>query len=376
MREKWAKQAGSFWLRALVPPPKIMLPPSRHKSYGAMRRPSGLEVDRLMQHALLHLFALSFARWVLATLHLQCGLRGTPGALTVLFRAMSVNFLDGQMLIGVGVAERLGLWVRGGHVYDPAQIRAVTVLLGPVGSDAETPPEMLLAKGMMGISTQMWTNEILVPKKCAKLQKAWGLQVAMISDTSRGCKGASATWVSRKEVLQDGQAVKHAPTNMRFGTKALGGAFLLVVLFVDLWTVCILSIRFAHAGLVIHMLAHFKTKKLRVAMHLRRGDLHIGTNRGMPDEMYHRIMNTVRSIAGDDVEIHVFSSTEKNYKPASFKSYRNRGAEVHLDGNEVDDWAHMMQADVLLLSPSSFAWVPGVFNPNCAALLASKESWA
>eukprot|EP00439_Symbiodinium_sp_Y106_P053841 s603_g7.t1 len=110
---------------------------------------------------------------------------------------------------------------------------------------------------------------------------------------------------------------------------------------------------------------HFKTKKLRVAMHLRRGDLHIGTNRGMPDEMYHRIMNTVRSIAGDDVEIHVFSSTEKNYKPASFKSYRNRGAEVHLDGNEVDDWAHMMQADVLLLSPSSFAWVPGVFNPNC-----------
>ena len=25
---------------------------------------------------------------------------------------------------------------------------------------------------------------------------------------------------------------------------------------------------------------------------------------GMPDEMYHRIMNTVRAIAGDDVEIH------------------------------------------------------------------------
>ncbi|CAE7386567.1 unnamed protein product, partial [Symbiodinium pilosum] len=109
----------------------------------------------------------------------------------------------------------------------------------------------------------------------------------------------------------------------------------------------------------------YKTKKLRIAMHLRRGDLHIGSNRGMPDEMYHQVLSTVRHAVGEEAELHVFSSTVPNYKPSAFKSYHNRGAEVHLDGEEVDDWAHMMQADVLILSPSSFAWVPGVLNRNC-----------
>jgi len=104
--------------------------------------------------------------------------------------------------------------------------------------------------------------------------------------------------------------------------------------------------------------------QLRVAMHIRRGDLHIGNPRGLPDSSYYKLIKAVRPYM-PEAEIHVFSSTEGNYGPSDFAGYTNRGMAVHLDGDEVADWAHMAQADVLLLSPSSFSWVPGVLNPNC-----------
>ena len=46
-------------------------------------------------------------------------------------------------------------------------------------------------------------------------------------------------------------------------------------------------------------------------------------------------------------------------------AYRQLGAEVHLDGQAVEDWAHMAQADVLVVAPSGFSWVAGILNSKC-----------
>ena len=115
---------------------------------------------------------------------------------------------------------------------------------------------------------------------------------------------------------------------------------------------------------------HFSSgATLRVAVHLRRGDimkttLGHGVNRFIPDSFYLKFLRLLKPLVAP-AKIHVFSATEGLFTDADFDDYRQLGAQVHLDGEAVEDWAHMAQADVLVVAPSGFSWVAGILNSKC-----------
>ncbi|CAK0846058.1 unnamed protein product [Prorocentrum cordatum] len=113
-----------------------------------------------------------------------------------------------------------------------------------------------------------------------------------------------------------------------------------------------------------------------VALHLRRGDVTPGDDlvnlsrsgvqqsRLTPDSWYFGVVEHIRSVL-PHAEVHVFSSTEDTYDPEEFNGYRRRGMHVHLDGDILDPWATMAQAQVLVMAKSSFSHVPAILNTHC-----------
>ena len=117
--------------------------------------------------------------------------------------------------------------------------------------------------------------------------------------------------------------------------------------------------------------------QLRIAIHLRRGDIlqttrkwWPGPDRFVPDAMYAGLLSLLGGLFGA-AEIHIFSTSSSNFPNASFNRYRLRGVHVHLDGDILDDWAHMAQADVLVVAPSGFSWVAGLLNSRCVVTFKS-----
>ena len=122
--------------------------------------------------------------------------------------------------------------------------------------------------------------------------------------------------------------------------------------------------------------AHFSSAGPRVAVHVRRGDIMktlVGNgvlNRFIPDSFYLSFLQLLKPLVAP-AEIHVFSSLEGKFAESDFDGYRQLGAHVHLDGPAVEDWAHMAQADVLVVAPSSFSWVAGILNSRCVLAFGS-----
>jgi hypothetical protein len=109
-------------------------------------------------------------------------------------------------------------------------------------------------------------------------------------------------------------------------------------------------------------------------VHIRRGDAnpcYTGKNGGryLSNNHYLRLIDHYVSTAprpdsdGDDgrtvVQVTIYSES------ASFESFDvflDRGFIVRLDANLVECWNHMSRADVLILSRSSFSYVPGILS--------------
>ncbi|CAE7227266.1 unnamed protein product, partial [Symbiodinium natans] len=121
-------------------------------------------------------------------------------------------------------------------------------------------------------------------------------------------------------------------------------------------------------------LQHFAGPSLKVVLHIRRGDVvgH-GNPRNFPDEVYFHLAEQIREDV-PEAEIHVFSTTKEAAAHVDFSGYHARGMIVHLDGDEADDWAHMAQAEILVLAPSSFSWVAGVLNDKCVLAFRGTEA--
>ncbi|CAE7863195.1 unnamed protein product [Symbiodinium microadriaticum] len=128
-------------------------------------------------------------------------------------------------------------------------------------------------------------------------------------------------------------------------------------------------------SLLRHATRYFTGKEMKVVIHIRRGDevprnpaakmvnnLHYASDALYLDflRMFHeRVQN---------VDVHIISTTEDGFPSQNFDVYRNLGVQVHLDGDIVDDWAHMAQADLLLIAPSTYSWVAGLLNEKCVAI--------
>ena len=125
--------------------------------------------------------------------------------------------------------------------------------------------------------------------------------------------------------------------------------------------------------LLSHPTPLFEGNRLRVVIHIRRGDRQPGGSAfseptWASDTLYLDFLSSLDRL-GVDAQVHVFSTTEERTKSKDFDIYRSRGAYVHLDGDAVEDWAHMAQADLLLIAPSTYSWAVGLLNETALCLV-------
>jgi len=116
--------------------------------------------------------------------------------------------------------------------------------------------------------------------------------------------------------------------------------------------------------------------KLRVAVHVRRGDTVKGARlmdswpwqrwycrRALPSSYYLEVWRQIRSLE-PGAEALIFSSSpwgeEPGYRIEDFSGIP--GTRLHLDGPMDESWVHMVWADVLVLSRSTFSTVPGFLS--------------
>lgn len=101
----------------------------------------------------------------------------------------------------------------------------------------------------------------------------------------------------------------------------------------------------------------------RIVIHIRRGDISSSSHphRYTPNTFYLHILDALQVCLGDglDVTIHSQSSSSESFTP-----FQERGAKLKLDGPIEEAWADMITADILVLSKSSFSYVPALYNPN------------
>jgi len=122
---------------------------------------------------------------------------------------------------------------------------------------------------------------------------------------------------------------------------------------------------------------NFAPGRPTVAMHLRRADLPKGNFRATPNEYYYRLADLIRAqLPSPDIHIwaalkNIPADPQDYWSPVDFDGFKERGMSVHLDKGQEDHedvlvaWAHMVRADVYVMSQSSFAYVPAVLNCRC-----------
>mmetsp|Transcript_64500 Transcript_64500/g.133660 ORF Transcript_64500/g.133660 Transcript_64500/m.133660 type:complete len:411 (-) Transcript_64500:62-1294(-) len=127
--------------------------------------------------------------------------------------------------------------------------------------------------------------------------------------------------------------------------------------------------------LLRHATPYFRRKGMNVVIHIRRGDevppnpsaRMVNNKHYASDTLYLDFLRMFRQRV-QNVDVHIISTTEDGFPSQNFDVYRNLGVQVHLDGDIIDDWAHMAQADLLLIAPSTYSWVAGLLNEKCVAI--------
>jgi len=113
----------------------------------------------------------------------------------------------------------------------------------------------------------------------------------------------------------------------------------------------------------------YRHSVLNVALHVRRDDDVTRTTsvawRYTPNDWYYKLVEKLQESYKGPMDVHVFSSTGLLNKVSHLDGFTSRGMIVHLDGDVLDDWSHMAHADILVMAPSSFSFIPGLFNQKC-----------
>lgn len=116
--------------------------------------------------------------------------------------------------------------------------------------------------------------------------------------------------------------------------------------------------------------------KLRIAVHVRRGDLlfqpHTMRDRLLPNQYYLKLLELIREeepaaeaiVFGDKTGIGLrtgkWASKITGYRAKDWKGLER--TQFRVDGALEEAWAHMIKADVLIMSKSSFSYVPALLS--------------
>lgn len=109
----------------------------------------------------------------------------------------------------------------------------------------------------------------------------------------------------------------------------------------------------------------YRKDRVSMAVHIRRGDIVEGqvsgnislTKRWLTKEYFENIIKQVAAIIGDKLDIYLFSQgTNDDYR--SFEQY----GKVYycFDMSDKDSFLHMVRADILVISKSSFSYKPAL----------------
>ena len=104
--------------------------------------------------------------------------------------------------------------------------------------------------------------------------------------------------------------------------------------------------------------------KFTIAVHIRRGDVTPcvsqkgGYNQYLPNSHYQALIDEYMT-PGARVVIFSQSKTTQHTKE-SFDEFRKKGYEIHLDGEITDVWRTIAVSDVVILSRSTFGFIPAV----------------
>lgn len=105
----------------------------------------------------------------------------------------------------------------------------------------------------------------------------------------------------------------------------------------------------------------YSGSKRSAVIHMRRGDVTpciAESFRYLPNEYYRRIME---EYIPKDMPITIYSEST-SFEPLDEFVVMNRNVDLQLDTDLLQVWQHMMAADILVMSASSFSWVPALFN--------------
>ncbi len=106
-----------------------------------------------------------------------------------------------------------------------------------------------------------------------------------------------------------------------------------------------------------------KSRRRRIAVHIRRGDISPcrprtrGYPRYLPNQHFLRLIDRYNPQNNSDVFIYSESDSYEN-----FGEFRNRGYKVVLDGSIGKVWKGILKSDVIILSRSSFSLVPAIMT--------------
>jgi hypothetical protein len=110
---------------------------------------------------------------------------------------------------------------------------------------------------------------------------------------------------------------------------------------------------------------HYPKTKYEVVVHVRRGDVSpCGkyANRYLPNSHYLNILDTD---IPKNLSVAIFS---ESYAYETFDEFEERGFAVLLDTDLAEVWKAMMSAKYIILSKSSFSFVPAMLNPTAQVI--------
>lgn len=119
--------------------------------------------------------------------------------------------------------------------------------------------------------------------------------------------------------------------------------------------------------------AETRAKASEIVVHVRRGDIDpcISQDRYLPNSHFLKLIDrysslmqqldneTATAVAAPAAHVTIYSESE-SYEP--FDVFVQKGYTVKLDSDLTECYQHMMVADVLILSRSSFSYVPAILN--------------